>query len=110
MSANVNGSLSCSLMILFKFTGVHWNAGIGQKRSRLLHPHFPFLQVVNLVSANLLVYVAIFVQVDVGFYWNLGLCEFENNALTKFNIFVDCFSLFEMAIRFVTPCVLAAGS
>ena len=37
------------------------------------------------VSTVLLVYVAIVVQVEVGFFWHEHLCATENNALTRFD-------------------------
>jgi len=64
--------------------GIEQRAGMGHQRSRLLNPDFPVAQAVTCVSTVLLVYVAIVVQVEVGFFWHEHLCAVENTALNRY--------------------------
>ena len=76
---------------LFVVTGIDRAAGLGTQRSRFFRPDFPFIQALSSISTILLVYVALVVQVEVGFYWHEGLCALENGPLQRFDVFVDCF-------------------
>ena len=82
--------------------GINWTETVGQPRSRLLHPLYPFTQARRAVSTMLLCYVAVVVQIEVGFYWHTGLCDGENDAQSRFDMFVDGFFLLEIAMNFFT--------
>jgi hypothetical protein len=84
-------------------TGIDRSAGLGNQRSRLLHPDFPVIQGLGAMSTILLVYVAAVVQVEVGFYWHEGLCAKENGPLEIFDVFVDFFFIVVSHTRHWTP-------
>lgn len=42
------------------------------------------------------------VQVEVGFFWHEGLCETGNTSLVKFDVFIDCFFVVEIMLKFFT--------
>ena len=87
---------------IHKITGIDRHAGIGHQRSKLLHPDFPFVQYFNIISTFLLIYVALVVQVEVGFFWQEGLCQGEKGAMQYFDVFVDCFFILEILLKFFT--------
>ena len=87
---------------LHALTGIDRHSGIGRQRSALLHPDYPLMQMFTAVSTILLVYVAIVVQVEVGFFWHESLCAPRNMALMKFDVFLDCFFLLEIVLKFFT--------
>ena len=71
-----------------------------QSKSRLLNPDFPLIRTWRLLSTILLLYVAIVVQVQVGFFWYKPLCEpMPTEAV---DIFIDCFFLLELVLNFLT--------
>jgi len=71
--------------------------------SRLVHPDSFFHLACTLISCGLLLYVVVFVQIEVAFYWRTGLCDTQGSEFTEnFDIFVDCWFLLEMALGFVT--------
>ena len=82
--------------------GIDHHPKIG-RGSMLVHPESPFHLACTLVSCLLLLYVVIFVQIEVGFSWNEGLCGPKAlGDIVYFDIFVDCWFIFEMGLAFVT--------
>ena len=82
--------------------GIDHHPKIG-RGSMLVHPESPFHLACTLVSCLLLLYVVIFVQMEVGFFWNEGLCGPKAlGDIVYFDIFVDCWFIFEMLLAFVT--------
>jgi len=88
--------------ILQSLTGIDRQRGMGRKSSKLLHPDYPVMQVFTAVSTILLVYVAIVVQVEVGFFWHESVCAPKDENLLRFDMFVDCFFLLEILLKFFT--------
>lgn len=82
--------------VVFALTGIHRDPGIGHQRTALLHPDYPLVQMFTAISTVLLVYVAIVVQVEVGFFWHESLCAPKNMDLMRLDVFVDCFFLFDL--------------
>jgi hypothetical protein len=87
---------------LSAISGINWTETVGQPRSRLMHPYYPLTQMRRAVSTVLLGYVAIVVQIEVGFFWHTHLCDGENDNLSSFDIFVDAFFLLEIVMNFFT--------
>ena len=87
---------------LRRISGITWTAEMGRPRSRLLHPHYPLIQFFRGVTSVLLVYVALVVQVEVGFFWHVELCEVPNSSKTTFDMCVDAYFLFEIILNFFT--------
>ena len=87
------------LTVLF---GISFSPHVGHQ-SRLMHPDSPFIILCTAISCCLLIYVLIVVQVEVGFLWHAELCEHELPAgLANFDVFVDCWFMFEIFITFFT--------
>jgi len=82
--------------------GINWIETVGQPRSRLMHPYYPLTQTRRAVSTVLLGYVAIVVQIEVGFFWHNHLCDGENDTKSRFDMFVDGFFLLEIVMNFFT--------
>ena len=55
--------------------GIYPKATLGNKQSRIVNPESPFYIGVTAVSVVLLLYVALIVQVEVGFFWKHDLCR-----------------------------------
>ena len=68
-------------------------------RSRMIHPDSSFCIFVVAVSVVLLLYLALVVQVEVGFFWSADLCT---GALPTepFDLFVDAWFLSEIILTF----------
>ena len=74
LTARHNWLIDASVSSVLKsITGIDRRAGIGHQRSLLIHPDYPFIQYVNILSTFFLIYVAIVVQVEVGFFWSVGI-------------------------------------
>jgi len=71
-----------------------------QSKSRLFHPDFPAIRAVRLLSTVLLLYVAIWVQMQVGFFWHSSICDHLSTEML--DIFVDCFFVAEICLNFFT--------
>lgn len=65
-----------------------------------MHPSSPFAMTVSITSCCLLLYTAVVVQIEVGFFWNASICE--SMPTETFDMFVDAFFLFEVLCTFVT--------
>jgi hypothetical protein len=55
--------------------GIYPKPTLGNRQSRLVNPESPFYLAVTGVSVILLLYVALIVQVEVGFFWKHDLCR-----------------------------------
>jgi hypothetical protein len=71
-----------------------------QSKSKLFNPDFPFIRCQRIISTLLLLYVAIVVQLQVGFYWHAPICEPMSTEMI--DVFIDCFFIFEIILNFYT--------
>jgi CRP-like cAMP-binding protein len=86
--------------ILGKVFGIGKNSKLGY-RSNLIHPSSPFSLFALFVSISLLLYLAIVMLVEIGFFWDSELCA-ESLPTFTFDIFVDCWFMFEILLCFFT--------
>lgn len=81
--------------------GIYPQPTLGNKQSRLVNPESPFYLAVTFISVLLLLYVALIVQVEVGFFWRHDLCSggLETEGL---DLFVEVWFLLEIVLSFFT--------
>ena len=71
-----------------------------QSKNKLFNPDFPFIRCQRMISTLLLLYVAVVVQLQVGFYWHAQICE--PMATEMIDVFIDCFFMCEILLNFYT--------
>ena len=70
-------------------------------RSHLIHPDSVFHTVCVYISVVMCLYLAIVVQVEVAFLWDVGLCG-QGLPTESWDIVVDMWFIFEILLTFVT--------
>jgi hypothetical protein len=81
--------------------GIYPQPTLGNKQSRLVNPESPFYLAVTAISVVLLLYVALIVQVEVGFFWRDDLCS-GGLETEGFDLFVEVWFLLEIVLTFFT--------
>jgi len=87
----------------YRYTGINMGsrAGAGlQSKSKLLNPDFPFIRGVRILTTLLLLYVAVVVQIQVGFFWHSAECD--RTYTEYFDMFIDGYFILEIMINFYT--------
>eukprot|EP00286_Rhodomonas_abbreviata_P000318 CAMPEP_0181290624 /NCGR_PEP_ID=MMETSP1101-20121128/1514_1 /TAXON_ID=46948 /ORGANISM="Rhodomonas abbreviata, Strain Caron Lab Isolate" /LENGTH=1212 /DNA_ID=CAMNT_0023394923 /DNA_START=415 /DNA_END=4052 /DNA_ORIENTATION=- len=84
---------------LFRCFGPMQGENFTARNPWIIHPNSVASSVLLLMSGTLLIYSAIQVPLDIGFFWDSELCD-GDIILLKFNVFVDTFFVFEILFNF----------